>query len=281
MAPPDFLIPAFMSSAILQTFVMEAITDKSMLVYCLLQMCVYVTMAALIGYSGTTREDFLSVGTQPTIKPGWEGWWHNESVDGTFWKIPFLENPWYVHAGNVWYGISNAVTVYIIWQCMVVKEQVTYGHIHAKIACFAFCSGAIAHISQYLGFPGLGQIEMELPLKVFAYCQGMVTSFYPVNWICYNRCQQAGVNYFAKVIMVISCIVQSAMFTFIESGLFPSLGGGPAEILYGNTQGHWHFKHSAMHAGYTIAAVVCYMTMPASTGATGKKKLSSTGKKKH
>jgi len=269
-APPDFLIPTFLGVAVLQTFLMEAIIDKPLIVYCLLQMCVYVTMAALIGYSGTTKEDFFSVGDQPSVLPGIEGWWHNEAIDDTWFKIPFLENPWYVHAGNVWYGVSNAVTVYAVWQCMVVKEQVPYGRIHAKIACWAFCSGAIAHISQYMGFPALGQIKMGMGLRVFAYFQGMVTSYYPVNWICYNRCQQPGVNYAAKVIMVIGCVMQTVMFTLIESGIFESFGKGPDEILVSNTQGHWHFKHSVMHFGYTVAAVVCYFTMPASTA--GKKK---------
>lgn len=171
----------------------------------------------------------------------------------------------YIHVGNLWYGFSNAITTWSIYQCMVVKEKVRYGKVATFIASMAFCSGAIGHISQYLGFP-FGSDQMNMEMRIFVYCQGMITSFMPVNWICYNRCQQPQVAYGAKVALVILCIIQTMLFTVHESGFVPWISIGPPDMALMATQGWWHAMHSVMHIGYAAAAVLCYATMPSPKG---------------
>jgi len=128
---------------------------------------VHMTLAKLtLILPGTRSEDFYGVGTQPDVKPGFYGWWYNPDVGQAWFKIVPEEQPWYIHAGNVFYGLSNSITAWAIWQCMVVKEKVSHGNIHAKIACMAFCSGAIGHISQYMGFNALDHELMPMKVRV-------------------------------------------------------------------------------------------------------------------
>jgi len=252
-----------MTGAISQTFLMQTVADKPWYVYVAFQISIYVALAGTVGFLGTRSEDFMGVGTQPDVKPGFYGWWYNPDIGQAWFKIAPEEQPWYIHAGNVYYGLSNSITAWVIWQCMIVKEKVSHGNIHAKIACMAFCSGAIGHISQYMGFNALDHELMPMKMRVFVYFQGMVTSFYPVNWIVYNRCQQSEVNYTAKLVMIFLAGLQTLLFTSHESGFFESLSIGPNDMAYSATQGWWHFQHSVMHFGYVGAAVLCYATMPA------------------
>ena len=171
-------------------------------------------------------------------------------------------NPWYIHTRNLFYGFLNAITIWSVWQCMVVREQVSHGRIHGLIASFAFCSGALGHISQYLGFYGPTSDFMAMNMRIFVYFQGQVTSFYPVIWICYNRCKQEHVALVYKALMVILATICTVRFTLVESGFVESISIGPNDMSWCSTQGWWHFQHVAMHIGYTGAATLCVYTMP-------------------
>jgi len=245
-----------------QTFLMEhAVTRVSRPAFVILQIAVYVAAAAIVGLLSTHDKDFLGPGPLPDVRPGFWGWWYNPDVND-YVKLPFMANPWYVHAGNLFYGFSNALTIWCVWQCMVVREQVSHGRVHSLIASFAFCSGALGHISQYLGFYGPTGDFMAMGMRIFVYFQGQVTSFYPIIWICYNRCKQDHVALVYKILMVILATICTALFTLVESGFFESISIGPNDMSYLCTQGWWHFQHVAMHVGYVGAAALCVYTMP-------------------
>jgi len=251
-----------LSACVLQTFLMEhAVTRLSRPAFVIVQISVYVAAAAIVGLLSTHDKDFLGPGPLPDVRPGFWGWWYNPEVTD-YVKLPFMANPWYVHAGNLFYGFTNAYTIWCVWQCMVVREKVKYGRVHGLIASFAFCSGALGHLSQYLGFYGPSGDFMDMGMRVFVYFQGQVTSFYPVIWICYNRCSQAHVGLVLKAMMVGLSVLQTVLFTVVESGFFESISVGPNDMSYCSTQGWWHFQHVMMHVGYAGASSLCVYTMP-------------------
>lgn len=263
MAEDSPLGPVFLlTTCLCQTFLMEhAVSRLSRPAFVVLQIAVYIAGAALVGLMSTHDKDFLGPGLYPDVRPGFWGWWYNPEVTN-YVKLPFMANPWYVHAGNIFYGFTNAITIWSIWQCMTVREHVSHGRIHGLIASFAFCSGALGHISQYLGFYGPTGDYMGMNMRIFVYFQGQVTSFYPVIWICYNRCQQGHVGFLCKALMFLLCVLQTVLFSVVESGFFESISIGPNDMSYQSTQGWWHFQHVLMHIGYAGAACLCVATMP-------------------